>query len=118
MLPGEAPRARETFLPAASPGGRPKSRGANGMATARFRPLLLTMALALGGAGLAAAAAAPAAAVVKWGAGDCVARHPSIFGEDQAQYTAGGSGEDEPERDPGSSMPGAARKRTCPTGLP
>ena len=89
------------------------------MATARFRPVLITMALALGGAGLAAAAAAaPAAAVVRSGSGDCVARHPSNFGEYQAQYTAGCSGHDEPELDPVSALPGSARNLTWTVVLP
>jgi len=77
------------------------------------------MALALGGAGLAAAAAAaPAAAAARSGAGDCIAHHPSIFGEYQAQYTAGCSGHDEPELDPVSSLAGSARNLTWTVVLP
>ncbi len=91
------------------------------MATPRFRPLLITMALALGGAGLAAAAAAHAAAAptaARSGAGDCIARHPSVYGEYQAVYTAGCSGHDEPELDPVSSLAGSARNLTWTVVLP
>jgi len=79
------------------------------------------MALALGGAGLAAAAAAPAAAAptaARSGAGDCIARHPSVYGEYQAVYTAGCSGHDEPELDPVSSLAGSARNLTWTVVLP
>jgi hypothetical protein len=77
------------------------------MATLRFRPLLITMALALGGAGLAAAAA-PASAGVRSGAGDCIAHRPNQIAGD-VWYTGGCSGHDEPELDPVSSLPGSAR---------
>ncbi len=87
------------------------------MAAFRFRPLLITMALALGGAGLAAAAAAPASAGVRSGAGDCIAHRPNeIAGE--VWYTGGCSGHDEPELDPVSSLPGSARDLTWTVVLP
>ena len=93
------------------------------MAATRFRPLLITVALALGGAGLAAAAAAPAtaapaAAATTSGAGDCIAHHPSDYGEYQAKYTAGCSGHDEPELDPVSSLAGSAKNLTWTVVLP
>jgi hypothetical protein len=75
----------------------------------------MTMALALGGAGLAASAAAAGA---ESGAGDCIAHHPSIYGEYQARYTGSCSGHDEPELDPVSSLAGSAKDLTWTVVLP
>ena len=89
------------------------------MAAARFRPIVVTLALALGGAGLSAAAAIqPAVAAARSGAGDCIAHHPSENTEYPVWYTAGCSGHDEPELDPVSSLAGSARDLTWTAVLP
>ena len=89
------------------------------MAAARFRPIVVTLALALGGAGLSATAAIqPAVAAARSGAGDCIAHHPSENTEYPVWYTAGCSGHDEPELDPVSSLAGSARDLTWTAVLP
>ncbi len=87
------------------------------MATTRFRPLLITMALALGGAGLAAAAAAPASAAARSGPGGCIAHRPNEIAGN-VWYTGGCSGHDEPELDPVSSLAGSAKDLTWTIVLP
>jgi hypothetical protein len=85
------------------------------MATTRFRPLLLTMAL-LGGAGLVAAAA-PASAAPRSGPGGCIAHRPNEIAGN-VWYTGGCSGHDEPELDPVSSLAGSAKDLTWTVVLP
>src|SRR5215472_3389034 len=91
------------------------------MSWIRLRPMAGAVVLALGTAG-AVAAAGPASAGQgsggQSGAGDCIAHHPSIYGEYQARYTGGCSGHDEPELDPVSSLAGSARDLTWTVVLP
>ncbi|HEX9032088.1 MAG TPA: hypothetical protein VF834_09610 [Streptosporangiaceae bacterium] len=91
------------------------------MASNRFRSLLITTALALGGSGLAVAAVQPAAAAgagIRSGSGDCIAHHPNASAQYPIWYTSGCSGHDEPELDPVSSLPGSAQDLTWTVVLP
>lgn len=88
------------------------------MASRRFRPLLITAALALGGSGLTVAAVQPAVAAARSGAGDCIAHRPNYSPQHPIWYVSGCSGHDEPELDPVSSLAGSAQDLTWTAVLP
>ena len=89
------------------------------MAAARFRPIVITMALALSGAGLTAAAATPASAGRPVRAPATASRTARARAPGTRSGTpAGCSGHDEPELDPVSSLPGSAQDLTWTAVLP
>src|SRR5258708_39970382 len=78
----------------------------------------MSAVLAFGASGLVMAAAPTSSASVHSGAGDCIAHHPTVSAEYQFGYTGGGSGHDEPELYPVSSLPGSSQDLTWTAVLP
>src|SRR5258708_28746346 len=88
------------------------------MARRRLRPVMVSVALALGASGLLMTAPAATSASVHSGAGDCIAHRPTLSWGYQIGYTGGCSGHDEPELDPVSSLAGSAQDLTWTAVLP
>src|SRR5258708_28089674 len=88
------------------------------MARRRLRPVMVSVALALGASGLLMTAPAATSASVHSGAGDCIAHRPTLSWGYQIGYTGGCSRHDERELDPVSSLAGSAQDLTWTAVLP